>query len=99
MCINAIENLLDAPTNKKKLINIDIIVIRTSKTGLLGMSKPCSHCLLLMQTLPNKKGYIIKNIYYSNANGDIIKTSIDKLLLEDLHISSYYRNHKFKLNI
>ena len=42
--INAIDKL---PTLKrsKRLVRIDILVIRTSASGVLGMSKPCSKCI------------------------------------------------------
>ena len=96
---DAIYNLPKAPTNKNKLININIIVIKTSKTGILSLSKPCIHCILLMNTLPNKKGYIIKNIYYSDENGNIIKTTINKLLLDKIHVSNYYRINNFKYSV
>lgn len=39
----------------KRLRRVDLMVIRTSKTGVLGMSKPCAHCLyLLNRRLPSK---------------------------------------------
>jgi hypothetical protein len=44
-----------------------------------------------MKTLPEKKGYRIKNIYYSNENGQIVKSSIKTLENEELHISRFYR--------
>jgi hypothetical protein len=47
-----------------------------------------------MKNLPKKKGYNIKNIYYSNENGDIIKTSLRILEKEDLHYSRFYRQNK-----
>jgi hypothetical protein len=37
------------------------------------------------------KGYKIKNIYYSNDNGDIVKSSLKNLENEDLHYSRFYR--------
>ena len=90
-------NHLPPQSNKKKLINIDILVIRTSNCGKIGMSKPCLHCILSMQTLPQKKGYLIKNIFYSNENGNIIKTNLNEMIdNKDFHISRYYRNHHFK---
>lgn len=51
--------------NKPKLI--DLVVVRLSKTGKLGQSKPCFHCLLRI----NSSGLKIKNIYYSLSDGTI----------------------------
>ena len=47
-----------------------------------------------MKILPEKKGYKIRNIYYSNDNEDIIKSNFKILEKEELHYSSYYRNKK-----
>lgn len=41
----------------------------------------------MMKTLPQKKGYRIRNIYYSDNNGAIVKTNIGRLETEELHYS------------
>jgi len=93
--IDAINHLPPQP-NKKKLVKIDILVIRLTNHGKIGMSKPCLNCILQMQILPIKKGYSINNIYYSNEHGIIIKTNLNDILEEDLHISRFYRNSNFR---
>jgi hypothetical protein len=90
---NALDKL---PTVKKlkRLVKIDILVIRTSSTGVLGMSKPCSKCISDMSIYPQRKGYSIRNIYYSGEDGEIICTNLAALLSsDDKHVSRYYRNH------
>ena len=60
------------------------------------MSKPCLHCIRLLSTLPEKKGYKIENILYSDEKGCIIKTNITNLVnSNDNYISSYYRNTNY----
>ena len=76
---------------KKNLAPIDILVVRLSRTNKLQNSKPCQNCIERMETMPNKKGYKIRNIYYSGENGDIIKTTLNKLKCEAPHYSKYYR--------
>jgi hypothetical protein len=49
---------------------INIIIIRISKTGKLGESRPCMHCIDMMKCI---KKFKINNIFYSNSHGDIIK--------------------------
>ena len=94
----AIDNLPILP-NKKHLKQINILVIRTSMLGKIGMSKPCIKCILDMNTIPQKKGYIIKYIYYSDRDGQIIRTTVKELLnSQDFHISRYYKNHNFNFN-
>ena len=44
-----------------------------------------------MKILPQKKAYKIENIYYSNEEGNIIKTNLNKLDLEEKHYSKYYK--------
>jgi hypothetical protein len=65
---------------QKKLCNINILIIRVSKTNKLGMSKPCKQCVRDMNLLPKKKGYKIQYIYYSNEKEEIIKTTLNRLI-------------------
>ena len=45
-----------------------------------------------MRTMPEKKGYRIKHVYYSNDRGEIIQSSVNNLEKEIPHYSRYYRN-------
>ena len=47
-----------------------------------------------MKTLPEKKGYRIRNIYYSDDKGNIVKSNFKKLENEELHFSRFYRRRK-----
>ena len=62
---------------------VDLVVIRLSKTGELGESKPCFHCLDTMK----KSKINIKNVYYSTASKKIIKQSFTELIHSDSYIS------------
>ena len=44
-----------------------------------------------MEIIPEKKGYKLQNIYYSDDKGNIIKTSLNILKNEKQHYSRYYR--------
>jgi cytidine deaminase len=77
--------------NKKKLEIINLLVIRVSSKNKIQSSKPCNNCIEAMQKIPEKKGYKIENIYYSDENGNIIKTNLKKLESEDKHYSKYFR--------
>lgn len=91
---NALNNLYNKSKNKKHLKNIDLLVIRMTLRGKLCLSKPCLNCILNMINLPKKKGYIIKNIYYSDSNGNIIMTTLNKLYEDDnYHITKYYKKY------
>jgi hypothetical protein len=93
---NAILNLQKIYRNKKHLSKINILVIRISPTGKLGNSKPCIKCIIDMINIPQKKGYIIKNILYSNENGLIESTTLDRIIGEkNFHISRFYRMTNF----
>ncbi len=87
---DAINKLKPIPI-KKHLQNINLLVIRFSKNNKLQQSKPCANCIKTMKILPEKKGYKIKNIFYSNENGEIVKTNIKNLENDDLHYSRFYR--------
>lgn len=76
---------------KKRLENIHILVIRLSGKNKLQSSKPCINCITTMQTLPIKLGYKIQNVYYSDNNGNIIKTNLKNLENGEKHYSKYYK--------
>jgi hypothetical protein len=85
--VNAILKLRFRREKLKNPIKISALVIRVSSTGELGMSRPCAHCTFSLFRLPRKFGYVITDIYYSNENGNIIKTNINELLEGPQHIS------------
>jgi len=93
-------NKLKPLRRNKHLQNVNILVIRLSKKNRLQNSKPCAKCIETIKFLPKKKGYCIKNIYYSNDNEEIIKSSVKNLEMEELHHSMFFRKLKNKnLNI
>lgn len=49
-----------------KLKGLSILVYRINSVGELGMAKPCPMCHKLLDYVG------IKNIYYTNSNGEII---------------------------
>ena len=79
---------------KKKLENINILVIRLSTKNKIQSSKPCSNCIETLINLPPKKGYKVQNIYYSDMFGEIVKTSLNTLEKEEKHYSRFYRKQK-----
>jgi len=86
-------NKLKPLGRKKRLQNINMLVIRLSKNNRLQNSKPCANCIRAMKILPERKGYKIQNIYYSDDNGDIIKSNLRILENEELHISRFFRRN------
>jgi hypothetical protein len=79
---------------KKRLQNVNMLVIRLSKNNKLLHSKPCANCITKLQTLPEQKGYKIKNIYYSNNDEELVKSKLSHLEKDDLHHTNFYRNQK-----
>lgn len=70
-------------------------MVRVNKSSTrLANSRPCWHCLVMMNTLAPKKGYRIRKIYYSDTDGNIIKSSLQQLLDEERYIS--YGNRQIK---
>ena len=81
----------DINYNNRLLKQIDK-QLEFSKTNKLQSSKPCNNCIKIMESIPDKKGYKIQNIYYSNSDGNIVKTNLANLKNDDQHYSRYYRN-------
>lgn len=88
---DAIINLPCLP-RKHHTKKVDIVIVKTSKTGCLGNSKPCLHCLAMMQMLAPKKGYRIDRVFYSNEFGHMVCYRLEHLLKDpNIHVSKYYR--------
>lgn len=89
-------NKLKPLYRKRHLVPVNLLVIRLSKSNNLLNSKPCANCIQTMLILPQKKGYRIKYVYYSNDNGIIDKISLKKLSNQDLHYSSFIKKYTRK---
>lgn len=66
--INALNKIKKWKNKPKK---IDVFVIRFNKIGTLTESRPCYNCIKSFE----KSGFDIRNVYYSNKNGEIVKES------------------------
>ena len=95
---DAIRKLLPLK-RKKKLTNVNLLVIRISGKNKLQLSKPCVICIETMKTLPKKLGYNIKHIYYSTDNEKIVKSNLIQLSKEKKHYSKFYRNKQKKIEL
>jgi hypothetical protein len=90
--IDAVMKLPTLPRNKK-LKKIDILVIKVSKTGVLGSSKPCLDCLNKLNTYVVNRGYSLIKVHFSTQGGDIKSKKFIELLNEDNpHISKFFKN-------
>jgi hypothetical protein len=68
--VDAINKLVPL-RNNSKLCKVSLMVIRVNRSGNLSNSMPCTNCANYMKTVAVKKGYKIKNIYYSTVDGKI----------------------------
>ena len=60
------------PTKKRR--KVYLLIIRTNKKGdCLMMAKPCMNCIRTSCKLIHDKGYRLKDILYTNENGEIVK--------------------------
>ena len=83
---------------KAKKTNINLIVIRVDKFGLLKNSTPCSMCIKYMERTNVLTSYKINNIYYSDQNGNIIIRKLNELMdAPNKYITTRFKN-KNKFN-
>eukprot|EP00734_Pompholyxophrys_sp_LG126_P000049 Pompholyxophrys_sp_v1_NODE_2_length_20472_cov_5.132586.p14 type:complete len:166 gc:universal NODE_2_length_20472_cov_5.132586:16446-15949(-) len=76
----------------KKLKRINLLVVRTSKSGKLNNSRPCLHCINTMVSKTPVYGYKIHYVYFSTNDGSIQKTKLSDLhRCTENHVSSFYR--------
>jgi cytidine deaminase len=87
---NAISKLPRRSSRKLKRVNL--LVVRTSKSGKLNNSRPCLHCIKSMMSKTPLYGYKIHYVYFSTDDGSIQKIKLSELnLCKENHISSFYR--------
>lgn len=85
------------PKNESNRIKkLDLLVIRVNKSGGLGNSKPCIHCLWLLSDLLPKRGYNVSRVYYSDEHGRLVMTKLKNLLEDEKpHVSKYYKDRSY----
>jgi len=76
--MDAIRKLPPLQFQRKKKV-IDLIIIRVGKNGNLKNSVPCAMCIRHMNRLNGSTSYKIRNVYYSNKNGNITMTKFSTL--------------------
>ena len=83
-------NKLPSLRRSKNLKRIDFTIVQIygkSDNYRYKNAKPCMHCLNKLSVYSIKKGYRIGNIYFSDDNGTITKSTLNKLLLDKPYIS------------
>lgn len=68
------------PNENKKKRAASIFVIKFKLSGLVGPSEPCGHCLNVLAKQASKKGYYIKNVYFTNRNKTIEMRHLHELI-------------------
>lgn len=84
---------------KKKHIPrcLDLLVIRLSKSGIVGESRPCLHCIRRLQKMVDRNGVRISNVYYSTKYGDIERENLSDMENKDsTYVSSGYKQKRFR---
>ena len=96
--IRKMERKYSDKANKKNKKKFNLLVLKVSKKGdKIGMSRLCEKCVLRVYNLSNSSGIQVKNIFYSDENGEIVKTTPAKLYnRKDHHVTGYYKNRGYK---
>jgi len=77
--------------NKKRIVKVNILVIKTTSTRKLGCSFPCLNCLKHIKKLP-EIGYRVKYIYFSTHEGNI-----DRVKLVSITDNYLYKSKRFRI--
>lgn len=94
--LSAIRNL-PVRSKNKKIKKVSLLVIKSSKTHCLSLSKPCIKCVNDLTIEPLRYGYRIDRIYYSDNNGYIICRKFADLVNDkDQHISKRFRENGYR---
>lgn len=74
--ITALERL-ERLNSRNRIETYDIVVIRVSRTGTMGTSRPCFHCIRSMMKHPRIR---VRNVYYSTNTGAIVREKLSEML-------------------
>jgi hypothetical protein len=95
--MDALRKLPFIPKKNRK-IEINLLVIRVDKHGLIKNSEPCFMCIKHMDRLTKTTAYKLNDIYYSDENGNVILRKFDEMRLDpEKHISLRFRKN-IKIN-
>ena len=89
--INALKMTPSIAYSKK---NVNLFVIRLTKTGSVTESRPCYHCLQRLQKYCSNIGYV----YYSTSEGKIVRERLSNMLNSNRTYVSF-GNRRRLLNI
>ena len=96
---DAIANLCPLDRRRgRNLYSCNIFVTRVSRANRLGQSRPCSECVQNMLTLPQLKGYKIKNVYYTDEGENIVRRRLTHLVNEAAYFTRYQRKQSCKID-
>ena len=74
---------------------VDIVVIRLSRLGIVGYSRPCKNCITRLM----RCNIIINNIYYTDSDGSIKVEKFSTMYDSPLTIYSSGDRQKMKKNL
>jgi cytidine deaminase len=81
-----------APRKGRKRIDLDLIVVRVNKCGSLSNSKPCAKCLKYLERLNQTSCYRVRDVYYSDSNGQVICVKFNELVKDvQKHVTRRFR--------
>jgi len=92
LSVHAEQNAISKISSSKHIFKkTDLLVIRLSKHGKLGPSKPCQHCVYRLCAACEKYNFCIQYVYYSDSDGNIICQKFSDLMNSKHYISSGIR--------
>lgn len=81
-----------ARASQYKNQKVDLLVVRADSEGNLGMSLPCFACVRLL--IKYSRYIKLSHIYYSNSEGQIIKTNLNTLASNtNVRLAPAYQHH------
>ena len=76
--------------HKSRVLKVDLCVMRFSKTGVVGSSRPCINCLSF---LARSKLINIRYVYYSTGEGRVAREKFSHMIQsKETHVSRGFRN-------
>ena len=93
LSIHAEMDAFERLPNSRRMREVDLLVIRTSRQGYLGNSRPCRHCLQRLETWAPRRGYRIRLVFFTTSGGVIASERFFDMIqhVEGAHVTPFYR--------
>lgn len=63
----------------RRLVWVDVVVVRTTLCGKLNLARPCPACVRFLREVLPTRGYACRRVHYTSADGDVATERLSRM--------------------